>query len=550
MNLGKGSACAQCRGQKLKCDGVKPECSRCLRLQKECAYFSSRATRRPVADLMQARILRLQLEVNKLMLSSKHELLITSTRLRERIMDLGDPKTKIPTHSDTSLLSIYLWYKDREPVDRQPMESGGLEGVIERRAVELHLKSFQWSIGEEVPLPMSRYLICLFLPHRFQNYFNMDLPYFLQCLSLPPSHPKAIHPCLLNACYLAACNIIGGPLAQLEPYFLERSRFFLNQALMLADRIPHFLWASTLLGYYLAKNRRLEESFITVSAACRLMTACGLRTSVPPTVLLPPPANKAEGNDRIRLFDSLYMEDQWLSALFSFPTTLAYDEQSEEWEPTSDEASPTPSKTSKADKEQESSSIWRSNVHLRASVMQIFQQVHKLALTVSANGYFGHEDTYESLSAQVQCQNAKILSLSEKQAFNPHLLLTHVTLLGSALILYSLRARDDVKAKDEMLSFATALVRICQELQKHQHLHSVQCSLSSMLHLMNAARIFGRELLGYEARENNRISTEYCYSIEYLLDIMDAVTARYPAWADAPKSIKATLTTALDTIVP
>ncbi|KAF8309913.1 hypothetical protein DL93DRAFT_1690911 [Clavulina sp. PMI_390] len=335
----KGVACMQCHGHKVKCDGAKPVCSRCQRLHKDCAYPTGVIKRRPKTDILQARILELQLEVHRMTVISKHDLYMATARLQERLKFLGAHRLDRleSTSSGLSWLAVF-------PLSGQDGRIGGYSlrqersrQLIQRAAVEHYVDSFQWSPGEEVPLQMSQFLISIFLPYRLQHHFYMDATYFLQCFSLPPSHPESIHPCLLHACYLAACNIVGGRLSAFEPYFLERCRFYLNQALMLADRLPHFLWTSTLLGYYFARNRRLEESFAMVSAACRLATACGFSTTMENSSgLLAPPASKAEAIDRIWLFHSIYMADQSLTALFPFPPTLVCDE---EWGPASEDDS-------------------------------------------------------------------------------------------------------------------------------------------------------------------------------------------------------------------
>ncbi|KAF8309907.1 hypothetical protein DL93DRAFT_2158106 [Clavulina sp. PMI_390] len=408
---------------------------------------------------------------------------------------------------------------------------------------------------------MSWFLISLFLPYRLQHHFYMDVAYFLRCFALPSSHPESIHPCLLHACYLAACNLVGGRWAAYEPYFLERSRFFLNQALMLADRIPHFLWASILLGYYFGKARRLEESFAVVSAASRLAVACGFCTSGenPPlgTVgLLSPPTNKAEAIDRFWLFHAIYMGDQALPALFPFPETLGCDKES--GLATGD--------VSKNDswfkipmiEAEDLSGFWKSDVHLRASAMHIFQRVHKFAISVIGNGFPSNNTTYNTLKAEIQHFDERVLPVSSKKVleypegaplFNPYVLITHITLLGSGLILYSLRAREDTSARSEMVSCAVAIGTICRSLQRDQQLHSIQCSLFSMLHMMNAARIFAQELQGSKAQENDRLSASYCCSLECLLDTMDAVTLTYTAWSDTPASLKNPLTAAVDAML-
>ncbi|KAF8309905.1 hypothetical protein DL93DRAFT_1689920 [Clavulina sp. PMI_390] len=324
MILRKGDACIQCREHKVKCNGLKPICSRCHRLRKECAYPAGRARRRPLVELLEARALQLQLQVNKVALSSSHDFSIASVRLGERIRLLGDMSGQIRTPANAAWLPIYPAFGDEERDTMQSQKNDVTGNVIERFIAERRLASFTWTTGEELPSSMSQYLIRLFLPYRLQHYFFMDVSHFLHCLALPLDHPESIHPCLRHACHLAACNVIGGRFALLEPYFIDRTRYFLHQSLMFVDRVPHFLWASLLLGYCLAKKRRLEESYVIFTAACQLATACGLyehadHRAPPSTPLLPPPRNPIEAMDRIWLVHSLYLGDQALSAISAFP---------------------------------------------------------------------------------------------------------------------------------------------------------------------------------------------------------------------------------------
>ncbi|KAF8301045.1 hypothetical protein DL93DRAFT_2090880 [Clavulina sp. PMI_390] len=156
----------------------------------------------------------------------------------------------------------------------------------------------------------------------------MDLPYFLHCLSLPPSHPESIHPCLLNACYLAACESSGGFLATLQPLFIQRTRYFLNQSLMDADRISHFLWASVVLACNLGRRRRYDETYAVVSSAALLVSALGRSGLGSPLgeSLLPPPKDEIEAIDGIRLAYSLYITDQTL-VLAGYPATFHYNDR-------------------------------------------------------------------------------------------------------------------------------------------------------------------------------------------------------------------------------
>ncbi|KAF8311305.1 hypothetical protein DL93DRAFT_1498661 [Clavulina sp. PMI_390] len=244
--LPRRAACLQCRKLKAKCNGVKPACSRCLHLRKQCAYADELEliAQGRSAGSLQTRLLTLELTVNKLALSSGYDLSVSSARLRERINLLGQFQkrstlelTTLPLYicGEVSKLDALAYGVPAGEQAREKRPRIGDTYHIDRSVVEHTLNSFRWTRGEALPLSMSLYLIGLFLPYRSHFHFFIPLPRFLHCLSLPLSHPGSIHPCLRDACHLAACSVLGGRWTSLEPYFLARTRRFLDEVLLVAD---------------------------------------------------------------------------------------------------------------------------------------------------------------------------------------------------------------------------------------------------------------------------------------------------------------------------
>ncbi|KAF8309879.1 hypothetical protein DL93DRAFT_1684647 [Clavulina sp. PMI_390] len=265
-----------------RCNGSRPICSRCERLSRQCIYASDISRRALITGSLEARALELELSVHKATLASAHNLSLASMRLLERVKRLGTSQERRPT--DTRWLPIYPQPPHNSSDLLSPKRTGqvlgddvteGYSSVVSRDSVESQLTVHQWSGLDDLPSSISDHLIHLFLPYRSHYYFFMDLPYFLHCFSLPPSHPESIHPCLLNACYLAACESSGGVLASLQPFFIQRTRYFLNQSLMYGDRIMHFLWATVVLACNLGRRRRLGEAYVIVSSAALLVSASG-----------------------------------------------------------------------------------------------------------------------------------------------------------------------------------------------------------------------------------------------------------------------------------
>ncbi|KAF8309058.1 hypothetical protein DL93DRAFT_1800758 [Clavulina sp. PMI_390] len=560
MVLGKGSACFRCRRQKIKCDGLRPRCSRCTRIRKECGYRPPLERRGPVTEVLEARVLELEILIHKLRISSTHNLSLISSRLQERIGRLGSlPKPRklfdaadLPTQLLTPLDS------ERDEVQQQPYDSvATADPELIQKLVEQQLRSYELAELEELPLSLSIHLVNLFLPYRSHYYFLADVSYFMTCLSLPPNHPKSIHPCLLNACYLGACSSTRRGLASFQPYFLQRTQHFLQQSLMDADRPTHFLWASLILIVFFAKERRLVECLALAGATARFAIACGLdlpdhsmkrdNDASPSEQLLPPPVDKAEADERIRLTYAIYVGGQAFPLLCGYPAIFPYDD---DWSPISGEAFYERRKGKISTTTEE---LWRFELHLKVLVTNTFGRATKFARAVAANSDCDMEE-YSSIESQIRVQRASFPPLHDphrrqpleaSSAFNSHSVFGHITLYGSGLILHSLRANYHPQSRAKMFECIEALVDICASAREHRRLH---LGLVNVVHIMNAVRVIARGLQRSEVKGNAALSMDHCRSIELLLDFLDDIMLLFPAWVDTPVALKDTLVAAANSL--
>ncbi|KAF8309026.1 hypothetical protein DL93DRAFT_1796689 [Clavulina sp. PMI_390] len=561
--LDKPIACLQCRKQKLKCDGLKPWCSRCNRLSKECSYPSGviKRPRGPLTEALQTRILELEMIIHKLTLPSTHNLSMASSKLIARSQRLGSlPKpVHLPKGSTPSAQLPAPGSADEREAGR-PVESLVEDPYTLQRFIAQELRSYNLEELEELPLSLSIHLINLFLPSYSHYYFLVDVPHFMACVSLPRSHPDAIHPCLLNACYLGACaNSGGGLLAPFTPHFLQRTRRFLHQSLMLADRPTHFLWASVVLGVFFAKERRLLECLSVAEGLARFALACGLNLpdhstkaygSAPSEYLLPPPKNKAEADERIRLAHSIYVGCQALPLLWGNPPIFPYDDQ---WSPIPEESS-----TDGTDEKipANEGNLWRTEMHLKVLVINTFERATQFARSITENGQHRSEKEYLSIESQIHAQQASLprlfdphtrQALEASDAMNSHSVFGYITLYGSGLILHNSWAVHHPESRPKMLECLQALVDICSSAREHRRLY---LGLVNSVHIMNAVRVIARELRRSEARNNHVLSIDHCRSVELLLDFLDDIMLLFPAWVEAPVALKDSLVAAANSLSP
>ncbi|KAF8309024.1 hypothetical protein DL93DRAFT_1796444 [Clavulina sp. PMI_390] len=555
-------ACLRCRVQKVKCDRLKPHCSRCVQFHKECSYPSgvTKRSRRPATEILQERALELEMTINKLTLSSTHNLALASEKLLWRIERLGC----LPKHNDSLSMGDELSSLSRisnpevNPTLQRAMSAlsdsdttiGDL--FLIRKVVEQELLSYDLEEMKELPPSLSLHLINLFLPQRSQYYFLQDASYFRTCLSLPSSHPDSIHPCLLNACYLGACTSNGGDsLAQFKPFFLRRTRHFLDRSLACADRITHFLWASLILAIFFAREHRLEESLVVSGATIRFALACGLELpgrstqgnndSYPINYLLPPPMQKNESEDRIRLTFAIYSASQAFRLLCgSIPIIL--DEN--DWPPILRDTSLKRQDGMALTKTEE---FWRLELLLKVSIANTLERAMRFARRVLAESSCDSTEEYLAIETQIRMHQAflpplpdplRVPSLKGLTAFSPSLVLGHVTLHGTGLILHSSRAVHNAESRVKLLECLERLIDISIMVQNQRQPH---LGLLNIFHIMNAVRVIARELHGPAAKENVGRSINYCQSIEVLLEFLDKVMIRLPAWVEAPLTLKDTL---------
>ncbi|KAF8316587.1 hypothetical protein DL93DRAFT_744018 [Clavulina sp. PMI_390] len=560
-----GSACLECRKLKARCDSFLPLCSRCHRLGKECRYPPGGPRPISTAKALEARVLELEMVIQKLTLPSTHNLNLTSKRLLEKIGRLGDlPQPMQLLGVADSTMPPTILDEDNETewqVGRDMGEEITTRSLaIIQKAVEEGLCSYkptELEELEELPISLSIQLIHLFLPSRSIYYFLADVSQFTPRISLPSSHPKSVHPCLLNACYLAACTSNGGRLGSFKPYFLQRTRRFLQHSLMLADRIGDFLWASVIMTVFFARERRLMESIATADATTRFAIACGLNlpgntgggeTSAADNGLLPPPKNTVEADDRVRLAHAIYIGVQTFPQLCGCPPLFTYDDW---WSSISRETLIRfqDGKVSVTAKES-----WRLELYLRILVTNTFERVKKFAKSVAVDGHRGQEAEYLSIETQIRVQHEALLPLYDphrpptpgaSNPFNLRVVLGHVILYGSGLVLHSLWAAQESESRTKMFSCLQGIVDICAHSRKQKRPH---LGLVNIVHMMNAIRLLARELQRSGTRGNAKLSVSYCLSIESLLEFLDNTIVFFPAWADVLVTLKAPLLTAANSI--
>ncbi|KAJ7184466.1 hypothetical protein C8R46DRAFT_1026374 [Mycena filopes] len=345
--LQRGSACLCCRKRKLKCDGTRPVCNQCVKMNRdeECEYDDKKQKSRTQKlkeklSLLEQRLRELESESGATSPSSSES------------SSLGLPFTQHPSPEIAALPSIFddnSVYESPSIIPLLDVGLGNLDSLFENcawsgssansslrggpsgygtpnfeldapamlmdtddsdQAVHpfLEMSPFsslpspsefpympRWNPRDPLPyenrkiLPPCTVLILpnsldIFLAHRHQCWFDGQVERF-SLSNTTPQFGMEPHPCLMNAIYLLACHFARSPYcSEIEPVFFTRALHEITVALDNSDRLVDVVQASCLLAVYLYINCRALEGYCHSFSAARLAVGLGLHQIRP----LPP----------------------------------------------------------------------------------------------------------------------------------------------------------------------------------------------------------------------------------------------------------------------
>ncbi|KDQ16488.1 hypothetical protein BOTBODRAFT_30819 [Botryobasidium botryosum FD-172 SS1] len=316
----KGEACKACRTKKCRCNASKPTCATCARdNEPECVYDAPRSKtqilRQKITDLeAQIRLVQ-ETDANIALLlnmPSDSSLSMHSSSSYPASWRSDEFGYNIAAQSDLVRLNGWVdpvigsWWETSD----SPPPSGLIEILISRYTQQEH-----------------RYTHDL-LPSRFyQSLYN-------------PDSTTGPHPALRNIIFLLGCAYVDDRLSALQPVFLRRTTYYLNQSLAHADRLLDWLEAYTLLGFYhlfykggLSQGRHIGATAILFAAAC------GLHALSPPgwlpsrtASLLSLPSSRDEIRHRVRVWWMVFFANRLASAAGESRANFADEDISTAWE--------------------------------------------------------------------------------------------------------------------------------------------------------------------------------------------------------------------------
>ncbi|KAJ3795906.1 Zn(2)-Cys(6) binuclear cluster domain-containing protein [Lentinula aff. detonsa] len=315
-SLQRGKACSNCRKRKIKCDGLRPTCTQCLKSARPgdaCEYADSGRTR---TQMLEDNISRLEARIRELEEPNDED----AVRLYApyNLSSQSSPSLMVPPSTASSIRSGSAL---SSPTD--PQHSSNSPSISSSPG---HSSTYS-AFPEEPSSDVVQQLLTTFLPHALDMGFFLHVSRFKTSASLPLPLGHYSRPCagLLSTVYLIGLHLTGDDNNQENVYL---ARALAHTANMLSSphpqRIIHAIQAEVLLSVYFFRTGRILEGKYHMSAAVSLTLGAqlhkiralptGINNSADSPLqqisvagpLLTPPNDQIEEGERINAFWMVY----------------------------------------------------------------------------------------------------------------------------------------------------------------------------------------------------------------------------------------------------
>ncbi|KOS20816.1 putative transcriptional regulatory protein [Escovopsis weberi] len=343
----KRLACMICRKRKLKCDGVRPSCSTCSRLNHCCAYDEQRRKSGPKRGYVKALEERLK-QVETLLKSqeptsakSPHKGAAPSSMPGARHSQLSSGAPPVPSSS----AAMGFNREDRWAFNGDSPRQGAADDLKHNPNINVAMKNapstFTWEmigLGLEEPLPPQKTIDELHqiyfdkvhhsvpMIHRYRYLAAMNL-----CGAPLISIAPALRPpvCLRYAMWALACSI-SDKYSNLMDLFYQRARKYVEADYMkgYGEHMISVAHCQThiLLTIYEMKMMYFPRAWINTGSAVRLAQMMGLHrldgVGLEVKQCLPPAKDWTEREERRRTFWMAFCQDRYASIGTGWPMTI------------------------------------------------------------------------------------------------------------------------------------------------------------------------------------------------------------------------------------
>ncbi|KDQ21142.1 hypothetical protein BOTBODRAFT_25571 [Botryobasidium botryosum FD-172 SS1] len=529
----RGSACRSCRRKKHKCDAAKPACGQCVRVgtADTCQYDPT--TYQARVESLQGRIQFLEDQITRFETIELSPVTLASTlRGGSRALSTSE---KLASHSVIGNASATKRPNPAPFTPYFPLNA---------------LPDFgNWWMQEEIPHVITNHLIYVFIQHRHQVVFELNVPRFLKSLELPFADRRRPHPCLLDAMVLIGAHFTPETFGKYEPVFLGRLRRSLANSLANADRIVDFIRASATLSFFYFFKGRFTEGYNLCASTMRFSVGCGMNsiTSPDPRLyprrkILGPPADAIELEERVHAFWMLFCLDRSGALTLGQPVACPQEEITSMW--------PSPELQDIDHSEISGGTINRlflnlatasasavpdSVACLRAKAVAILYRASRVSARLSEPGVIVHQEIwneYYAIDHAICHFTATLPSMFDQRGMeyvggriNPSVVSALTSSHGAALRLHNACAEMDATSYQKCLNAARAVVSVVQEIRDADFptLHIVQGVTWAF-----AFEVLAREARNQKKASNVQVLTTIKLEMEALLRAMTRLAEVFP----------------------
>lgn len=338
----KRIACVLCRKRKLRCDGNKPSCGTCTRLQHDCSYDEVRrksGPKRGYVKALEARLAQVETLLNK---QEEQPAQKKNVSIKGEVGSGVPENGMVPEYGDiafgtsnVNLLSHAERAANRHNGPQQTQYPHAMLGTISNGDLPA-VEPFPWEmigLGLDEPLPNQDVVNEL-----NQAYFDkvhpslpmIHRPRYYAAMNLAPHMRPPV--CMRYAMWCNAATVTE-KYEQLHEHFYHRARKYIQQDEMKGHgesmiTVAHCqTWI--LLATYEFKMMYFPRAWMSAGRACRMVQMMGLHrldgAGLDVKQCLPPPKDWTEREERRRTFWMAFCVDRYSSIGTGWPMTI--DEQ-------------------------------------------------------------------------------------------------------------------------------------------------------------------------------------------------------------------------------
>ncbi|CAE6521204.1 unnamed protein product [Rhizoctonia solani] len=303
--LHRGTGCHVCRTRKVKCDGTRPACSRCVKSRTDCTYDEE--IKKSKITLLRDEISELKKRIQEL--EGGGDQMHFPPSIPQSLSPVAVPLsswTGSPALSDAHSINSFTNQFNALTPDQKPLFMG--QGIPQMPLTPTYqmsaapgLDGFQVPVlhnpaawGETTPSPggalifspldqpltiqQTLHNLQIIMPYRLQCAFEIDIVSFRESLEDPDPNNQP-HEALINAIALMACyydqTLCEANRAQ---FFVERTRRSLQLSLtgVKSRKVIQQIQAGHLLSCYLYWTGSLLEGHAALAGAVSLARLCNL----------------------------------------------------------------------------------------------------------------------------------------------------------------------------------------------------------------------------------------------------------------------------------